>query len=114
MAAPRAWEVWVVPFPYSDRLKEKRRPALIVSSGALLRETSLVWIAMLTSTQLQRGPRDYDIRDLARAGLPIPSRVRPGKIATVEPSRLIRRLGRLSARDRLPVFEAIREYAAIL
>jgi mRNA interferase MazF len=41
-----------LPFPYTDRLAEKRRPALVVSSSYLL-SFGLVWVMMITSTQLR-------------------------------------------------------------
>ena len=42
----RAWDVVIVPFPYADRLAEKRRPALVVSTHAL-NAHGLLWVAML-------------------------------------------------------------------
>ena len=88
------FEIVVVPFPYADRLAEKRRPALVVSSPKLARH-GLVWLAMITSAENERWPSDVPVSDLARAGLPAPSVVRPAKIACIERSRVLRRAGRL-------------------
>jgi mRNA interferase MazF len=89
-----AFDVVVVPFPYSDRLAEKRRPALVVSNRTLT-EFGLLWLAMITSADNERWSCDIAIDELAEAGLPAPSVVRPAKIACIEPARVLRRAGRL-------------------
>lgn len=89
-----AFDIVIVPFPYADRLAEKRRPALVISS-AKLASFDLIWIAMITSADNESWPCDVTIADLARAGLPAPSVVRPAKIACIEPMRVERRAGRL-------------------
>jgi mRNA interferase MazF len=83
-----------VPFPYADRLAEKRRPALVISSRRLT-PFGLVWVAMITSADNAPWPCDVTIADLARAGLPAASVVRTAKIACIEPARIERRAGRL-------------------
>lgn len=97
MFAP--YDVVVVPFPYSDRLAEKRRPAVVISAPALEQQQGLVWLAMITSAENRAWGSDIAISDLAVAGLPAPSMVRPAKIATVDGDRIVRRIGKLPARD---------------
>jgi mRNA interferase MazF len=88
------FDVVVVSFPYADRLAEKRRPALVISSRKLAVH-GLVWVAMITSADNESWSSDISISDLKRAGLPAPSVVRPAKIACIEPGRVARRVGRL-------------------
>jgi mRNA interferase MazF len=88
------FDVVVVPFPYADRLAEKRRPALVVSNRKLAVH-GLVWVAMITSAGNEPWPSDVAITDLRRSGLPAPSVVRVAKIACIEPTRIDRRVGRL-------------------
>jgi mRNA interferase MazF len=88
------FDVVVVPFPYADRLAEKRRPALVISSRKLAVH-GLVWVAMITSADNESWSSDISISDLKRAGLPAPSVVRSAKIACIEPGRIVRRVGRL-------------------
>jgi len=95
----RPFDVVVVPFPYSDRLAEKRRPALVVSVEALEAELGRIWVTMITSAVDQALLGDSLISDLAAAGLPAPSLVRASKIATLDADRIIRRVGRLSPND---------------
>src|SRR5262245_17731299 len=89
-----AFDVVVVPFPYSDRLAEKRRPALVISNRTLA-PFGLVWLAMITSAANKPWPCDVAIEDLGTAGLPAPSVVRAAKIACIEPTRVLRRAGQL-------------------
>ena len=102
-----AFDVVVVPFPYADRLAEKRRPALVIS-GARLAPTGLIWLAMITSSEQDRWPFDVPIPDLQRAGLPAPSLVRPTKIACVEEARVERRAGRLDKATARVVVQRLR------
>lgn len=99
----RQWDVVVLPFPYSDRLAEKRRPALVISAERLYRDYGLVWVAMITSKRPRGLTCDVEISDLARAGLPASSVIRPAKIACIEPARIIRRAGHIedTARDQV-------------
>ena len=88
------FDIVVVPFPYADRLAEKRRPALVISNRKLATH-GLVWVAMITSADNEAWPSDVAITDLKRAGLPAASVVRPAKIACIDPARIDRRVGRL-------------------
>ncbi|MFZ5616099.1 MAG: type II toxin-antitoxin system PemK/MazF family toxin [Pseudomonadota bacterium] len=97
--APSAFDVVVVPFPYSDRLAEKRRPALVLSASSMAADYGLVWLAMITSASNPRWDCDVEIGNLDAAGLPAPSLVRPVKIATVDAGRIVRRIGRLGGAD---------------
>lgn len=94
-----AFDVVVVPFPYADRLAEKRRPAVVVSAPELEKHHGLVWLAMVTSASHRAWGDDITIADQKIAGLPAPSRVRAAKIATVDAARIVRRIGKLSGKD---------------
>lgn len=104
------FDVVVVPFPYSDRLAEKRRPAVVVSSARLERDCGLVWLAMVTSAENRAWEGDVVISDLAAAGLPAQSRVRPAKIATVDGERILRKIGALSPKEARAVRAQIKTY----
>ncbi|MEK7265335.1 MAG: type II toxin-antitoxin system PemK/MazF family toxin [Pseudomonadota bacterium] len=93
------YDVVVVPFPYADRLAEKKRPALVVSSSAMTADYGLVWLAMITSASNPRWDCDIEIGNLSAAGLPAPSLVRSAKLATVDVNRIVRRIGRLAGPD---------------
>lgn len=93
---PGRFAVVAVPFPYADRLAEKKRPALVVA-GPESGWRGLVWLAMITSAENAPWPDDIPIADHASWGLPAPSVVRPVKLATVETARIERVLGAADA-----------------
>jgi mRNA interferase MazF len=103
-------DVLVLPFPYSDRLAVKRRPAVVVSKPALERAHGLVWVAMITSDRGSVRSDDVPIGDLSRAGLSAASLVRPVKVATIEPSRVVRVAGSLTKSDLTSVLNAVDKY----
>jgi mRNA interferase MazF len=88
------FDIVVVPFPYTDRLAEKRRPALVISNRKLAVH-GVIWLAMITSAENAPWSSDVTIVDLGRAGLRALSVVRAAKIACIEPSRINRQIGRL-------------------
>ena len=102
-------DVVVVPFSYSDRLAEKRRPAVVVSSTQLAAQ-GFVWLVMITSARQSALAHDAPIADLALAGLSAPCVVRPTKIATVEPSRIVRKAGRLNVKEIAQLLGAVRAF----
>jgi len=101
--------VVAVPFPYADRLAEKRRPALVVSNQSLA-QAGLVWVVMITTAKRGATEQDIAIEDRAAAGLPVPCVVRPAKIACIEPERILRRAGHLAAPVAERVFAAVRAF----
>ena len=107
-----AFDVVVVPFPYSDVLAEKRRPAVVVSVNALEQECDLVWLVMVTSTGGPLRLGDHAITDLAAAGLSTACRVRASKITSLDRDRVLRRTGALSAVDADAVRLALKACAA--
>lgn len=102
-------DVVVVPFPYAEKLAEKRRPALVVS-GTALDGLGLVWLAMITSAAHRPWDCDIAIDDLALAGLAKPSIVRPAKLACIDRDRIIRRAGTLVPDVRAAVVAQIRRF----
>ncbi len=107
----QAFDVIVVPFPYSDRLAEKRRPALVISNPELERQCGLVWVAMITSAGRTPSLGDVNIEDQRAAGLPVASTIRAAKVATIEPQRVLRKAGRLAVADRETAEAALRACA---
>ncbi|MBS0386185.1 MAG: type II toxin-antitoxin system PemK/MazF family toxin [Proteobacteria bacterium] len=103
-------DILVLPFPYSDQLAEKRRPALVVSKPALERTHGLIWVAMITSHRGQPRPDDVVITQKRKAGLPGASLIRPSKLATIEPARVVRKAGAVSRADLTAALNAIAKY----
>lgn len=86
MPSFEAGDVVRVPFPYTNRESTQRRPALVISGGAI-GSGMLLWVLMITSTANRPWPKDIAIASPGEAtGLPAPSMVRTLKIATIEAS----------------------------
>ena len=67
-------DVVVVPFPYSDRLADKRRPALVVSNERVAK-SGYIWLVMITSARGRTTADDLPIDALAATGLTNPSEI---------------------------------------
>ena len=106
-----AWDVVVVPFPFTDRATEKRRPALVLSGAAAFNtQAGHSVLAMITSVKddRQRWPLDTPIADLATAGLPAPSLTRM-KLFTLDHRLILRKAGRLGTRDQTALKRALKK-----
>ena len=97
-ALPKQFDIIVVPFPYSDQLAEKRRPALVVSSDAFNKRHKLLWVVMITSATNPKKSDDILLAANSQTGLPVASLIRPSKIATIEPMRVVRAIGRIDGK----------------
>ena len=103
-----AFDVVVVPFPFTDKTTSKRRPALILSDAeAFNLQVGQAVMAMITSAKKSDWPLDIDIQDLDSAGLPAPSMIRM-KLFTLDEKLVIRKAGKLGKTDQKKVIEALR------
>jgi mRNA interferase MazF len=91
------WDVVVVPFPFSDKAAEKRRPALVLSNTTFNAAGHTV-LAMITTRGHRPWPGDCTLKNYSEAGLPLPCLVRL-KLFTLDNRVVLRRLGRLSDAD---------------
>jgi mRNA interferase MazF len=87
-------EVVLLAFPFTDGLRQKQRPALIL----LDIEDPDIIVARITS-QPYATAFDVSLADFEAAGLLAASVVRLHKVATLEKTLVKRRLGHLSKRD---------------
>ena len=91
--------VVLVPFPFSDQVSTKKRPAVIVSSPAYHQSRpDLILMAITSQTSLSPRMGDVTIRDWQAAGLLKASLIKP-VMTTIERSLVIKILGQLSVAD---------------
>ena len=83
MTSLTAGDVVWVPFPHVEDNRRRARPALI-AVGGVGPEGSLCWALMITSAVHEDWPGDVVLTDHKALNLPIPSKVRTAKIATIE------------------------------
>jgi len=91
------YDVVVVPFPFIDRARTKRRPALVLSNRAF-NESSHTILAMITTKSQPLWPGDTPITDYEAAGLRLPCITR-FKLFTLDNRFILRRIGHLSQTD---------------
>ena len=111
MAVFDVWDIVTVPFPYTNRPIEQRRPALILAVIEAAESPVMLWVAMITSAANRAWPKDIPITDPHMAGLPAPSVIRLAKIATIELAAA-RQLGRLAIPDRPMARQVLAHYLA--
>lgn len=101
------FDVIVVPFPFTDSSRTKRRPALVLSNkndfGAKVEHSVL---AMITSQKNDPWPLDVIIKNKKRSGLTAPSVVRM-KIFTLDNRFILRKIGHLSKSDQNSVVKSL-------
>lgn len=104
------FEVVVVPFPFTDKAKTKRRPALVLSSAKTFNQPAGHSVmAMITSARNPPWPLDVRIIALDKAGLPAPSVVRM-KLFTLDHRLVLAKIGVLAPEDQ----QAVRRTLACL
>ena len=111
----KAFDVVVVPFPFTDRAASKRRPALVLSDrDAFNARVGQSVLAMITTAAHSDWPLDTEISDLKAAGLPSPSMVRM-KLFTLDHQLILRKAGSLGPKDRAAVARSARRlFKAVL
>lgn len=93
-------EVVLVPFPFADLSKNKKRPALVLTAVKCKTLPPIVIVTMITSrvdSEMIQG--DFLLKKWKEAGLLHPSKVRLAKIVSVESNLIISRLSSLSSMD---------------
>ena len=105
----KAFDVVVVPFPFTDRATTKRRPALVLSNeNTFNRKVGQSVLAMITSANNSNWPLDTNIQDLDAAGLSSASVVRM-KLFTLDDRLIIRKAGQLNRQDRKTTAKVLRK-----
>ena len=111
--AYKPFEVVVVPFPFTDRNTDKRRPALILSDDIKFNQPSgQAVLAMITSQKNPDWPLDTTITGIRRTGLTAPSKVRM-KLFTLDSRMIIKKIGMLVDKDRKAVRNALQSLLGI-
>lgn len=106
-------DVVLVPFPFTDLSAAKVRPGVVISDeryNAI--EPDVILGALTSQLAASRGPFDYQVRDWRRAGLRLPSAFKP-VIATLDPARIVLKIGALSSADWSEIQARLRSMLAV-
>jgi len=102
------YDVVIVPFPFIERFKTKRRPAVVLSNEEF-NENNHTILAMITTKKEPAWPGDSQISDYADAGLRLPCLVR-FKFFTLDNRLLQKRIGHLSEKDSNQIARGLYSY----
>ena len=107
MTAYEPGDVLLVPYPFGERAGGRKRPVLVISSREHNEATSELVVAQITG-RVSSNPRtgDYRIEGWREAHLPRPALVR-ARLATVEVSLVLRKLGQLKESDTRAAMAAV-------
>ena len=109
----KPFEIVVVPFPFTDRKTDKRRPALILSDDIKFNKPNgHAVLTMITSKKNPDWPLDTAITGIHRAGLTAPSKVRL-KLFTLDSRLIIKKIGTLIDSDQKAVRKALQSMLGI-
>jgi mRNA interferase MazF len=109
----RRGDVVLVPFPFSDLSTSKVRPAVVVSSPLYhTTEPDMILAAITSQVGTATGPMGYLLRDWQAAGLHYPSALKP-VLFTLDPERVIYRVGALTSVDLAQVDQCLRRALAL-
>lgn len=100
-----------VPFPFTDRTVQKRRPALALSRPDLQATSGHLVLAMVTSASQSAWPHDWPIPDLQAAGLTAACLVRM-KLFSLDERLVLGELGLLAKVDQDGVRTALDQLLA--
>ena len=105
-----AFDIVLVPFPFSDLSLNKKRPCMVLSSISPKGLNSHSVVSMITSNMMGLDfPYDYEIEDYLKAGLPKPSVLRLSKIVTIDNQIILSKLGKLQEADMEKVVSEFRK-----
>lgn len=93
------WNIAIVPFPFVDAPKQKKRPVLIISKNEFLEQNAHCIAAMITTGANTKWVGDTLIEDLEKAGLKTPSYIRL-KLFSLDMKLEPRVIGKLSQNDK--------------
>ena len=94
----KQFDIVAIPFPFSDKLEQKKRPALVLSVSKFNSSSKHLVTAMITSAKHSSWPLDTMIKNTEEAGLSASCLIRM-KFFTVDKSLVLKTVGNLSRDD---------------
>lgn len=100
-------DIILVPFPFTDQTTNKKRPAVVVSSEVYNIDRPDIILMAVTSQVRHLGKTgEAEVEDWQEAGLLKPSLFKP-ILTTIEKDLVLKKLGRLSEKDRYVLQEVL-------
>ena len=99
-------DIVVVPFPFSDLVNAKKRPALVLTNPL---DDDLILCLITTKSKFDKFVIDITDKEVECGELKVDSYIRPNKIFTANKSIIAYKLGRLNDNKKLEVNEKLKE-----
>lgn len=106
MGLPAVGAVVLIPFPYADFAKLKRRPALVVAKAEF---DNLIVCQITSKPYTSQKAILLPATAFETGGLALPSFVRPDKLFTIDGSLVEQELGNLKKAYRSQVLQSLRK-----
>jgi len=101
-------DVIVVPFPFTDQITTKRRPAIVVSSAVYNRQRpDLILMAVTSQAKPAASFGEVEVNQWKQSGLLKPSVIKP-ILTTIEKGLVLKKLGRLEKEDQQILQDALK------
>mgnify|MGYP000046826523 FL=1 len=100
----KSFDIVVVPFPFTNKSSEKRRPVVVLSSLS----PHHTILSMITSTHLEPWKSDINIERWQEAGLTTSSRIR-FKIFTLDQTLILKTLGKLHTQNQSKLRQTLKD-----
>ncbi len=107
-----AFDVVVVPFPFTDREATKRRPALVVSNTLFNQQHDQLILAMITTSPDNAWSSDVSLMHWQEIGLKVACHVRL-KLFTLDQNLVLKTVGQLTSHDVKSLKVVLAKYVGI-
>ena len=94
----KAFDVVVVPFPFTDRDATKRRPALVISNALFNQQHDHLILAMITASTDNAWSSDVSLKHWQEIGLKVACHARL-KLFTLDQNLVLKTVGQLTSHD---------------
>lgn len=108
----KPFSIVVVPFPFTDARRAKKRPAVVLSSEDYQEHTKHITLLMVTSAKHSEWYGDYRITDLEATGLTAESIIRQ-KIFTLDSRLILDCIGKVSQKDKDHVLKRLQKHLKV-
>ena len=100
-------DVVLVPFPFTNLLSSKKRPAVVISQKTYqYKRPEIILMAITSQIKIPLGYGECVLSEWQQAGLPKLSMLKP-LIATIDQKNILKKLGALTALDQKNLFEVM-------
>lgn len=105
----KTWDVILVPFPFTNLSRVKKRPALIISPDSYNSDRDVIILFITSNIHAYPKPGDHLIEFWQESGLPKPSMTKM-KFATIATTIIDKKIGSLHNSDRSAIKEKMRDF----